>query len=205
MINITLVDDHHIVREGVRNLIETNSNYKIVEEYDNAEEFLFNVKKSKSDLLITDISLPGMSGIELTSELRKNSYQSKIIILSMHDDHGHINEAFDSGANGYLLKDCSREDLFAALTDVICGKKYISKSAIKSLSSPVMKGSELSLSVREKEIIKLLAEGKSSEEIAAKLGLSGKTISNHRTRIMGKLEAKNSSEVIAKALKNNLI
>lgn len=209
MVKITLVDDHHLVRDGIKSLIETHNNYKVINEYDSAEKFLSGLDTSSGELLITDISLPGISGIDLTKELRKRSANLKIIVLSMYDEQWHIKGAFDAGADGYLLKDCNKEELFTAIENVCTGKQYISNSAMKALSNSVLneKGNDQIpfLSEREKEVIKLMAEGINSEEIAQQLCLSPKTISNHRANIMLKLDAKNSSELIAKAIKSKII
>lgn len=217
MINIYLVEDHPIVRYGVKNLLDINPEYKIVGESDNGEDLLLELKskKTKVDLLITDISMEGMDGIELTKQAKKlTNGEIKVLVLSMHADEAYINQCFEAGANGYMLKDFKSSEMTTAIQRVAKGEKYISKSASqiladnyisKEFSNNNKSGQKIDITKREREIIELISSGLSNKEIAEKIFVSVSTVDAHRYNILKKMEVKNTAEMITKAIKLKLI
>ncbi len=215
MIRIYLVEDHHIVRYGVKSILEINPEFQIIGEADNGEDLLLELKKLKVDLVITDISMIGMDGIELTKQIKKISGGTiKVLILSMHADELYINQCFEAGANGYMLKDFKNNELGLAIQKIMKGEKYISRSASqiladnyinKEYSGTNKSGSKIEITKREKEIMELISSGLSNKEIAEKIFVSISTVDAHRYNILKKLEVKNTAEMITKAIKLQLI
>lgn len=215
MIKICLVEDHHIVRYGIKSLLELNPEFQIVHEADNAEDFLKDITNIKADLVITDISMDGMTGIELTKKIKKATSNSmKVLVLSMHADDLYINQCFEAGANGYLLKDFKKEELYTAIERIMKGEKFVSRSVSQILADSFINkeynsvsnnGQKVEITKREKEIIELISHGLSNKEIAEKLFVSISTVDAHRYNILKKLEVKNTAEMITKAIKYRLI
>ncbi len=215
MIRIYLVEDHHIVRYGIKSILELNPEFQVIGESDNAEDLLMELKKIKVDVVITDITMSGMDGIELTKQIKKvSSGAIKVLILSMHADELYINQCFDAGANGYMLKDFKNSELGAAIQKIVKGEKYISRSASQILAdnyinkeySGVNKsGNKIDITKREKEIMELISQGLSNKEIAEKIFVSISTVDAHRYNILKKMEVKNTAEMITKAIKLKLI
>jgi DNA-binding NarL/FixJ family response regulator len=215
MIKIYLVEDHHIVRYGIKSLLDINPEFQIVGESDNGEDLLMQLKKLSIDLVISDISMTGMDGIELTKQIKKVSGGNiKVLILSMHADELYINQCFEAGANGYMLKDFKNNELNEAIKKIIKGEKYISRSASqiladnyisKEYSSTNKSGSKIDITRREKEIMELISLGFSNKEIADKIFVSISTVDAHRYNILKKMEVKNTAEMITKAIKLKLI
>jgi DNA-binding NarL/FixJ family response regulator len=214
MVKIYLVEDHHIVRYGIKSLLELNSEFQIVGESDNAEDVLTELPKAQPDLVITDITLEGMDGIELTKKIRKATNGAvKVLVLSMHADELYINNCFEAGANGYLLKDFKKNELYSAIERIMKGEKFISRSVSQILAdnfinkeySNVGANPKLEITKREKEIIEHISQGLSNKEIAEKLFVSISTVDAHRYNILKKLEVKNTAEMITKAIKNKII
>ena len=215
MIKIYLVEDHHIVRYGIKTILEINPEFQIVGESDNGEDLLLELKKLKVDLVISDISMTGMDGIELTKQIKKISNGTvKVLILSMHADELYINQCFEAGANGYMLKDFKNNELGAAILKIMKGEKYISRSASqiladnyinKEYSGTNKSGAKIEITKREKEIMELISLGYSNKEIAEKIFVSVSTVDAHRYNILKKLEVKNTAEMITKAIKLKLI
>ncbi|MGZ3865540.1 MAG: response regulator [Bacteroidia bacterium] len=215
MIKIFLVEDHHIVRLGIRSLLESNPKYVIIGESDNAEDLVNQLKNLKVDLIISDISMNGMSGIELTRKIRKISGDEvKVLILSMHADDLYINQCFEAGANGYILKDFKQNELFSAIDKVMRNEIYASRSVSQILAnnylnkefvSKTKRGLKPDVTNREREIIELISQGLNNKEIAEKLFVSTSTVDVHRYNILKKLEVKNTAEMLMKAIKMKLI
>jgi DNA-binding NarL/FixJ family response regulator len=215
MTRIYLVEDHHIVRYGIKNLLELNPDFQIAGESDNGEDLLMEVKRLNIDLVITDISMTGMDGIELTKQIKKVSGGTiKVLILSMHADELYINQCFEAGANGYMLKDFKNNELNSAIQKIMKGEKYISRSASqiladnyisKEYSSTNKSGTKIDITKREKEIMELISLGLSNKEIAEKIFVSISTVDAHRYNILKKMEVKNTAEMITKAIKLKLI
>jgi DNA-binding NarL/FixJ family response regulator len=215
MTRIFLVEDHHIVRYGIKSLLDLNSEFQVVGEADNAEDLLLQIKKTPIDIVITDISMSGMDGIELTKQIKKVTQGAvKVLILSMHADELYINQCFEAGANGYMLKDFKNNELNGAIQKIMKGEKYISRSASqiladnyisKEYSGTNKSGSKIDITKREKEIMELISTGLSNKEIAEKIFVSISTVDAHRYNILKKMEVKNTAEMITKAIKLKLI
>lgn len=215
MIKIYLVEDHHIVRYGIKSLLDLNPEFQTVGESDNGEDLLLHLKKLSIDLVITDISMTGMDGIELTKQIKKLSNGAiKVLILSMHADELYINSCFEAGANGYMLKDFKNSELNSAIEKIMKGEKYISRSASqiladnyisKEYSGTNKSGTKIDITKREKEIMELISLGYSNKEIADKIFVSISTVDAHRYNILKKMEVKNTAEMITKAIKLKLI
>ncbi|MGZ3862939.1 MAG: response regulator [Bacteroidia bacterium] len=215
MIKLFLVEDHHVVRYGIKSLIDTNPAYVVIGESNNAADFLSQITNVKVDLVITDISMEGMNGIELTRKIRKlTKGEIKVLILSMHADDLYINQCFEAGADGYLLKDFTKTELFGAIDKIMKGGIYTSRSVSQILANNYLNrefsGKSKSphtyeITKRERQIIELISLGLNNKEIASKLLLSTSTIDVHRYNILKKLEVKNTAEMIMKALKLKLI
>jgi DNA-binding NarL/FixJ family response regulator len=193
-IRILLADDHKIVRTSLGKLLEKEIGFQIIGEADNGRETVDLAKKLLPDVIIMDIGMPELNGIEATKQIIRISNKIKIIALSMHSDRMFITGMFKAGASGYLLKDCAFDELIDAINSVINKKIYISKEVtgivINELLEALSKDDvteTTNLSDREKEVLQLLAEGKSTKEIANGLNLSIKTIESHRKNIMTKL------------------
>ncbi len=211
-INTMLVDDHKIIRDGLRTLIEKEPGIEVIAEAESGMDAVTKAKDLLPHVVIMDISLPDMSGIDATRIILKENPSLKVIALSMYSDRFFVSGMFDAGASGYLLKDCAFEELVSAILTVMAGKIYVS-SNIKgfSLDKPTGKvltpgSSGLSLLTnREREVLQLVAEGLSSRAVAARLGISVKTVEAHRRHIMDKLEVGSISELVKYAIRQGII
>ncbi|WP_366184422.1 response regulator transcription factor [Flavobacterium ovatum] len=215
IIRVVLADDHVFVRDGVKSLLESEENIVVVGEATDGLEALTVVEETKPDLLIIDIRMPNMTGIEAVDKLRKSGNFVKAIVLSMHDSEEYVLKAIQAGADGYLLKGSSKEEFLKALHTVSNGGKYftgdISSILINQLSnggaveqkSPMAE--ELTITKREKEILKLLLSGKGNKEIAETLEISKRTAEVHRFNLMKKLKVKNLMELSNKATEYSLL
>ncbi len=212
MLSILIVDDHGIVASGLRMLIQSYNSFKVVAEASNAKEAIELSKKYKPDIVILDISLPDINGLEIIKTIKGASNKSKILVLTMHDNKQYLQKAFDEGASGYLLKQSADEDLLYALKTVAKGDMYIQPSLLSNLytekDSLQKTREELlwnTLSDREKEVMLLVAKGFTNKEIAKKLFLSDKTVATYRARACSKLDISTKSEIVSLALKLKLL
>ena len=210
-IKILIVDDHQIFREGLRSMIEKKPGITVVGEAESGKTAINLARELRPDIIIMDIVMPEMNGIETTRHLAESLPQIKIIGLSMHDDVRFATEMLKAGASGFLLKDCAFEELVDAINTVRAENVYLSpktrEGMIRDYLDLLAKGVQSSLSVltaREQEVLKYIAEGKSMKAIAADLGLSVKTIETHRLNIMEKLEIKNVAELVKYAIRQGL-
>jgi DNA-binding NarL/FixJ family response regulator len=213
--SILIVDDHPLVREGLKVIIGRSSKFEVVGEAGEAREGFRMAEELKPDLVLLDISLPDESGIELTRRIKSALPEARILIVSMHSKIDYITEAFKAGATGYVVKESAAEKLLTALESVATGEHYldspVSHSVIQNLiKSPekdtkIADGAYGSLTPREQEILRVLAEGLSVKEIADKLFISPKTVENHRTNIMNKLGLNSSIELARYAARIGLI
>lgn len=211
-INTMLVDDHKIIRDGLRTLIEKEPGIEVIAEAESGIDAVTKAKELLPHVVIMDISLPDMSGIDATRIILKEIPSLKVVALSMYSDRFFVSGMLDAGASGYLLKDCAFEELVSAILTVMAGKIYVS-SNIKgfSLDKPTGKvltpgSSGLSLlTSREREVLQLVAEGLSSRAVAARLGISVKTVEAHRRHIMDKLEVGSISELVKYAIRQGII
>ena len=210
-IRIMLADDHKIVRTSLGNLLEKEKEFEIVGEADNGRETVRLARELLPDVVIMDIGMPELNGIEATKQIIKASDNIKIIALSMHSDRMFITGMFKAGASGYLLKDCAFDELVDAINNVMSGKIYLSKDVtaivVDELLQALLKDNPegtVNLSDREKEVLQLIAEGKSTKEIADALFLSIKTIESHRKNIMAKLNIYTVPELTKYAVRMGL-
>jgi DNA-binding NarL/FixJ family response regulator len=211
-IRIIILDDHQIIRDGLRALLAGAANIEIVAEAASAEEFLLQLEKHPAHVALVDISLPGISGIRLTGQLTLSHPELKVLILSMHLNEEYITNALKAGALGYLAKNTTRDELITAITRVGEGQRYLGKDVaevitngyIQRVNNDVAAEKDL-LSKREIEILKLTAEGRGNKEISEKLFISIRTVESHKNHIMQKLELKSAVEMTRYAIKQGLI
>jgi two-component system invasion response regulator UvrY len=203
---ILLVDDHAVVRAGFRHLLETNSNY-VVSEASTAEEAYILYDKLSPDVVVLDISMPGMGGIEGLRRLLKKHAEAQILLLSMYDDPAYVARAMKMGARGYISKNSAAGSLVTAICDVMNGKKYFSPEINRQMTDQDndYASKTLGLSPREFEVFRLLAEGRSTAEIADSLNLSPKTVSNHRSHLMNRLNLASTAELVRFAIRQEII
>jgi len=210
-IKVLIVDDHKLFREGIVNLLFSAENIEVIAQAEDGLDAIEKAKHFKPDVVLLDITMPRMNGIDATKKLKMLIPGIKIISLSMHSEKEYVKGVLDAGADGYLLKNCTYRQLTDAIQSVYDGKKYLSEDITELvingyLSSSNAEASEYGkLSIREKEIFLLFAEGKSTREIAELLFISVKTVNTHKQNILEKLELKSNSDLIKYALKNDLI
>ncbi len=212
---IVIIDDHPLFREGLRVIIERDNRFEVVGEAGTGRDGLQMVKHLKPDLIVVDISLPDISGINLTYEIRDNFPNANIIIVSMHSKLEYIAEAFQAGATAYVSKDSASDRLLQGLEAAAKGDYYMDSSVSHQVIEKMMKfpikeakisdADYGSLTAREQEVMRLLAEGSSPKEIAAKLFISPKTVENHRANIMKKLGLHGTMELVRYAARIGLI
>ncbi|MDI5948130.1 response regulator [Flavobacterium yafengii] len=215
-IRVVLADDHVFVRDGIKSLLENEANIEVVGEATDGLEALKIVESCKPDLLILDIRMPNMTGIEVVEKLRSQNNLVKIVMLSMHESEEYVLKSIKAGADGYLLKGSSKEEFLKALQTIANGGKYfsgdISSILIGQLNnstsiqeSKQMPDEEQLITKREREILKLLLSGKGNKEIAEALDISKRTAEVHRFNLMKKLKVKNLMELSNKANEYSLI
>ena len=207
-ITIFLADDHTIVRQGLAKLLEGEPNFKVVGEAENGREAVVKVEKLQPDVVLMDIAMPMMNGIEATRQIRRSCPQTKIIILSMHSHDRYISELFSLGASGYLLKSSTGTDIINAVHTALKGSTYLSPSISDKVIEDYLSLKKKShqddlynrLSNREREVFQMIAEGRSTRKIAEILCVSPSTVKTHRSNIMEKLEMENISQLIQFAI-----
>jgi two-component system response regulator NreC len=209
---ILLVDDHKIFREGLRSLLEKQPNIQIVGEAENGVEAVRMVEELSPDVVIMDIAMPDMNGIEATRQIMsKKPDKVKVIGLTMHADIRYVTEMLKAGASGFLLKDCASEELVEAINDMKEDRIYLSHYIKGNLMNDyinLLTGEKhplpSSLTIREREVLQHIADGKTTKEIASQLGLSPKTVETHRQNIMDKLEIYSTAELVKYAIREGL-
>lgn len=209
MIEILIVDDHAIVREGIKTILKLESGFSVTGMAKNAAEALKVVASKKVDVMILDISLPGRSGLEIIKEVKKVQPHTRIIMLSIYPEDRFAIRAFKAGASGYLTKEMAPEMIVEAVRKVSSGGKYITPAIAEKLADELNELTEKSpherLSDREFDVMCMIGSGRALIEIAEKLGISDRTVSTYRTRILKKMTLKNNSEVIHYVIDNGLI
>ncbi len=208
MTRIIIVDDHPVVRAGLKQIISAAGDMVVADEVGTAEELIESLRRSDFDLAILDITLPGMDGFEALKRIKQMRPGLSVLILSMHSEEQFAARALKAGAAGYLTKTSAPKELIEAVRQIVRGKKFISAAfAEKLAASPHLSHSRLPherLSGREFQVLRLIARGRTQSEIASELKLSVKTISTYRTRISEKMMLETTSELIAYAISNNL-
>jgi DNA-binding NarL/FixJ family response regulator len=213
-LRLLVADDHEIVRKGLRALLEAQPGWQVAAEAADGREAVAKAKEVKPDVAVVDIGMPTLNGLEATRQMLKNNADAKILILTMHDSDPLIREVLDAGARGYVLKTDASRDLVTAVNAIRGNKTFFTAKVAQMVldgyldkkphsEEPV--SSKTRLTPRQREIVQLLAEGKSSKEVATVLGLSVKTAETHRANIMRRLDCHSVSELVRYAVKNNII
>lgn len=210
-IKVLVTDDHQLFREGLVKLLFSADDIEVVAEAEDGLDAIEKVNHFKPDVLLVDIAMPKMNGIDVTRELKKTMPELKIITVSMHSDKQYVKGALAAGADGYLLKSCTYRQLTDAIYTVHSGKKFLSAEITEMVVNGYLEPSTSdsdeysSLSEREKEIFVLYANGKSTREIGDELFISVKTVGTHKHHVLEKLNLKNNSEMVRYAIKKGLI
>lgn len=210
MINIMIVDDHSMIREGLKQLLELDGDMRVVEEASDGIECLEKITTAKPDVLLLDINMPRMNGLEVLAKLKEKKIKTKVLVLTVHNEIDYLLKAVEIGINGYLLKDSESSELKKAIVSVVDGENYIQPSLIPSLNAKMIqrdndKDKIEDLTRRELEVLKLLATGNYNKEIAEELGISERTVKNHVSNIFKKIEVTDRTQAAVFAIRNNLI
>jgi two-component system response regulator NreC len=207
-VKILIADDHKIMRDGLRHLLEKEAGMEVVAEAKDGHETIQIAEQLRPDIIIMDISMAGMNGMDATRYIVEKNLGSRIIALSMHADKRFVAGMFEAGAMGYLLKDCAYDELVKAIRQVLSGSTYlcsmISGVVIRDYVQRLRKNKPELLSLREKEILQLMAEGHATKQIADKLRVSIKTVETHRQHIMTKLNIFNIAELTKYAVREGI-
>jgi two-component system, NarL family, response regulator NreC len=211
-VRILLADDHPIVRQGMRSLVETQKDLMVVGEASDGLQAVQLVEKIKPDILILDLMMPSLNGMEVLRHIQESTPETRVIVLSMHSADSYVIKAMQNGASGYIVKETGPSELIQAIRNILAGEIYLSpiltvrqdaifvETGDKTLKDPY----DL-LTRREVEILQMTAEGRSSNDIGGKLSISPRTVEIHRSRLMKKLALRNQSELIRYALKRGLM
>lgn len=210
-IKVLIVDDHKIMREGLRSLLEREGDLEVVGEADTGRQAIQSVRELDPDLVLMDLTMPEMNGIEATRRIAEAFPEVRVLALSMHSDRRFIEEALAAGAQGFLLKDCAFDELVSAIREVIADRFYLSPRIAgvvvkdylgkRGRSEP---SSSVRLTPREREVLQLVAEGKNTKEVAFALNVSVKTVETQRTQIMKKLKITSVAELTKYAIREGL-
>ncbi len=209
-IRIMIADDHSIVREGLKQLLELEEDFLVVGQASNGVETLEKIKELKPDVLLLDINMPIMNGIKALKKLKEDGIDTKVVILTIHEDREYLIETMQIGASGYILKDSDSASFFKAIRDAYCGESYIqpklAADLIKEFNKPrgtrIKKENELTQ--REYEVIALIADGLNNKDIAERLYISEKTVKNHVSNIFRKINVSDRTQAAIYAYKNNI-
>lgn len=210
---IVIAEDHTILRDGLRALLAGHPEFDVVGEAEDGLEAIRRVEKLMPDLLLMDLSMPRMSGMAALTDIKKRFPQTRVVILTVHKTEEYILAALRSGADGYVLKDATQDELLMAIKAVLAGRPFLSPGVSQKVIEGYLNGKNRSeagtpwdkLSQREREILKLIAEGYKNREIAAYLGISLKTVQKHRANLMKKLNLHNAASLTAFALEKGLV
>ena len=212
-IKCLLVDDHTLFRQGVRRLLESETDFEVVGEAADGGEAVEKARELRPDIVLMDIGMPGLSSFESARQIKKNRMETKILFLTMYEDEDNLVQCLEVGASGYVLKDTPAPQLLTAVKDVYKGGKYLSSQVLGKLVEDFrsrvrdtrMRPRISTLTPREREILKLLAEGNSVKEIAVILGLSVKTVEAHKFNLMRKLDIHNKAQLVTYAIQKKII
>ncbi|MDP2885138.1 MAG: response regulator transcription factor [Ignavibacteria bacterium] len=211
-IRLLLVDDHPIVREGIKSALSTKKNISIVGEAATGEEAMVKARKLLPDVILMDINMPGMSGLETSRRLRKSVPDSRILALTMHENREYVLEMTQIGARGYVFKDSSPSELLRAIEAVHAGEFFFSPRASQQLLKSFLKGeprtdsqASVNLSKREKDVLQLITEGFKTKEIARLLGVTDRTVETYRHRLMTKLSVHSIAGLIKNAIAKGIV
>jgi DNA-binding NarL/FixJ family response regulator len=212
MTDILLADDHHLVRQGLKALLDGERHFRLVGEAGDGIEALKLAERLRPDVLITDLVMPGLNGLEVTRQVMKTVSKTRVVILSMYDNDAYVFEALRNGASAYVLKGSQASDLVKAVREVAAGRRYLSPPLselslelyVRKVKSQPDDPYEL-LTTREREVLQMVAEGHTSAEIATRLYISPRTAEGHRANLMRKLGFQNHTDLILFALKRGIL
>jgi len=212
-LRILLADDHTVVRQGLRKVLEERPDWVVVAEAGNGRDAVKQAEEFKPDVAILDVAMPLLNGIEATRQIVKRLPGTRVLVLTMHSDEAYVNQILKAGATGYLLKDSADVDLIQAVAAVSQGKSFFSPAVarlmlddyVRQLADKGITDRYESLSEREREIFQLIAEGKANKEIATILTISPSTVETHRARIMEKLDLHSAAEIVLYAVRRGVI
>ena len=203
-IRVLIVDDHAVVRSGLRHVLEAESDIEVVGEASDMSEAVLEARAQKPDVVLMDVVMPGSSGIEATPAVLKEAPEAKVLVLSMQDDPRYVREAFSAGASGYVLKEAADTEVVGAVREVADGGSYVHPTLgarlVTAEAEERAREEDDPLSEREREVLRLLALGHTNQEIAESLYLSVRTVETHRSQIMQKLRLSNRAELVRYAI-----
>ena len=210
MIRVLLADDHSIVREGLRKVLEDSNEIEVIAEAADGENALDEAISKKPDVAVVDISMPGMDGLEVVNRLKIFCSEVPVLILTMHDEEQYVIRAIEAGAMGYVTKQSAPEQLVAAVKKIHSGGRYLTEKASEALALKIIRGNKSpslteSLSMRELQVLRKLALGSTNKEIANAYNISVKTVDTYRSRILKKLSLRNNAELSRFAIQNKLV
>ncbi|MGC1416518.1 MAG: response regulator transcription factor [Candidatus Acidiferrum sp.] len=206
-IRIVLADDHVLVRQGLKSLLEREG-FQVVAEASDGQEALCHVESLQPDIAIMDISMPTLNGLNAARQMNRSSPKTKTILLTQHDESQYIREALEAGVKGYVLKNQIASDLLLAIRQVSRGQVYLSpgvSSAVVEAYRSKSEKFESPLTPRERQVLQLIAEGKSTKDVASLLGISTKTAESHRTRLMQKLDIHETASLVRYAVRHGIV
>jgi DNA-binding NarL/FixJ family response regulator len=210
---ILVVDDHELIRRGIRDIIQTHDGWQIVGEADNGRDAVQMAASTCPDIVVMDISMPGLNGLDATRQIVRARPETQVLVLSMHDSERLIRDVLSSGARGYILKSDAGRDLLMATESLLAGKPFFTPKVSEVVLGAYLRraeaqrepgSAEAALTTREREILQLLAEGKSNKEIGTALDISTRTVETHRRNLMSKLNLHSIADVVRYALKCQL-
>ena len=209
-IKVLIADDHSIVREGLKQLLELEKDFEVIGFATNGEEAVSKIALHRPDVVLMDINMPVMNGIQALKKIRENKLLANVIMLTIHEEREYLLETMQNGANGYLLKDCDSASLYKAIRDTYNSETYIQPKLaallVKELNRPKTEHkSENDMTQREYEVLCLIADGKNNKEIADTLFISEKTVKNHVSNIFRKIKVNDRTQAAIYAYKNNLV
>lgn len=212
MITLVLAEDHHIVRQGIRSLLEAEAEFKVIGEVSNGLEAIRMVESLHPDILVLDLMMGGLNGLEVARQVSKQSPKTAIIILSMYNNEAYVLEALRAGAKGYVLKDSTAAELVKAVREAVIGRHYLSASlSERAIENYIEKSKETyldpydTLTTREREVLHLAAQSCTNAEIAERLYISRRTVEVHRANIMHKLGLRSQPQLIRYAMKRGIL
>jgi DNA-binding NarL/FixJ family response regulator len=210
-VSILVADDHDIVREGLKTLLQSQPKWKICDEASTGREAVEKARQHKPDIIVLDFSMPELNGLEATRQIRRILPHTEVLILTMHDSEQLAKEVLQAGARGYLLKTHAKKQLVPAVAALAEHQPYfdskVSSLMLDAFLNPAKAAAESTdrLTSREREIVQLIAEGRTSKEVAATLGLSAKTVEAHRANIMNKLDLRSTPQLVLYAVRNRIV
>ena len=211
MTTIVVADDHFVVRVGLQTLLSGEPGYRVVGEAIDGRAAVESVRELRPDVLILDLMMPALNGMEVIEEVKRIAPKTRVIVLSMHANESYVSEALHKGADGYVVKDSLASELFDAIHAVMTGRRYLSgRFSLQPREKPLPQtgrgtAAKASLTVREQEVLLQIAQGRANKEIATRLSISIRTVETHRSKIMRKLGIKSHAGLIHYATKQNVL